>query len=1363
MTDLPLPQPLPPPPGDGKMVGDYLQGRAIALNGSSDAWMKALVQPQPAPAPGAPAPAPPSKTSTVSKNADGSISVNVQDGTPPAAPPTAAPGPSLPIGNKILNGMAAASRAPLSEKVATAEHVAGSAASDIGHGALDAPKQIIGGVLDYGNNLMRFAEDVGSKLDIPGVTDLYFRLFDQKGNWSPNIQTKAEYEADLASGKTDVFKIPTTGGSDAVTGKIIRAGTTFMVGRMPFLKAPGAAALPGVVRELGADFGSGVVGGVDPNERLSNIIDKAYPNFITDWLKAKPGEEDALLGRLKAGLEMGGMGAAFAGAKVLLGAIKGAPGAENILAADPAYTAAAADGPPQLPGVSRETPAAAPVTPNTNPGLLASEAGSGQPPKQGLAPAILDENGLVHYGQPGDVHSDIAERMQPGVGALAQNADKWQAGFSGPDGQFLTRSQAAQAIGSTGDLHALVLNPDTIPGVRPGTRDAANEAFPAATGLRLGSAGPKIALSFEPSPEAGKAAADFLDGKSGTNPVKINLDYVQAPQDIKDMVERLSTLIPSGDVQSHDATDQLAKGLGMTPDDLLHGIQGQAPSAPQMRAMALINISAAQRVGEYVDAYLQAPSADGQAAAIRALTVQYAIQQSFQGAKTETARALNILQMVRGPQANYAEAVGKIVDGVAQKVDGGDLHDLFGKISDLGNPAIGGDPAKVAAFIGKTTQPGMVGRSAMLTGWYNILLSNPRTVIKKFASDTGMAMWNLATRAYAENYGASGDVQPGETAALAYGYVSSVKDAVRMAGRGLTAGESQFMPNFGTADAFDAVKQGLFTPDGAPDVGAARASRLAALSGMDPGPVSFDAPSRGAAGVLRAALPTSWIAGVDDFWKYMNYNAERHALIYRDGMSKGLTGDDLSTHIAGLIDNTPPAIHEQAVSSALKTTFQEPLAGVAASMQQMVDGMNIPIGHTEWSLPVGRVIMPFIKVPLNIAKWSYQNSPLAAAFPSSQIREQLAAGGATRDLAIAKMTLGSTLALGISDLALNGVITGRGPGDPQLQRAWRDAGNLPYSVKLNGTQYGYNQIEPVGLMAGAIADTFDIMKFAKEDGRGNLAASMAFGIGNSVLSKTYMQGTANFFDALMHPDSEGGYYADHLLQSFAVPSGVRGIAAGMDEWRRAHYGLIDGIEASLPQVSKGLPLARTLWGDPIPMTAGYLPFLSGGGLARAVSPVTMEASPENNPNVQPIDKWIWNNRGAFPQGASNKLGITKPGIVQNFPLGPHISTQVELSPEQLDRFQVLAGNGLKDPQTGLGARDYLNTLVQGNNPDSAMQQRWNEGSPGVKAIMVQAVVGRFRDSAKKSMLSPDSPYYDQQLLGAVQAGWAERANTMVPQ
>jgi hypothetical protein len=276
---------------------------------------------------------------------------------------------------------------------------------------------------------------------------------------------------------------------------------------------------------------------------------------------------------------------------------------------------------------------------------------------------------------------------------------------------------------------------------------------------------------------------------------------------------------------------------------------------------------------------------------------------------------------------------------------------------------------------------------------------------------------------------------------------------------------------------------------------------------------------------------------------------------------------------------------------------------------------------------------------------------------------------------------------------------------------------------------GLNQIEPFGMVLAATADTANLMKFAKDEDGEKLAMSLVFGSGQALLSKTYFQNVSDFLEAIANPDQDGAKYTSKLIASF-VPQGIQRVANATDEWARAHYGTLEAIEANLPMVREGLPPARTQWGDPVPTRDAYLPFMSGRA-ASIVSPLPLGPDPEK---VEPIDKWIWDNRESFPREEQNQRQVLpKPSKTVIYSSG-HVSAHVELDPREYDRYQVLAGNELKDPGTGLGAKDSLNALVDGSYPSGVMQGAWDQSAPATQALMVRSMVNKFRKGAAAQLL-----------------------------
>lgn len=1205
---------------DAAVHADFVRGRAAGANPDPVAALDALIGRAPAGGANAAAPAAPSAPTASTAPAvrlgasapasaaaqapgvSGTVTVYGDRPGQPPQPPLASPADAAPV---VQPRQSAVQRLLTLPPPKAALDALGSAlpqvAKDVGTGVLDAPRQIIGGGLDLINNVVKFADVAVRDMDAAGVPNLYVQLFDPQGNFAPAVLTPSQYHAAETAGQTGLFQVPTTGGPDTVTGNIIREAVPFLLGRMPVLAGAGAGAEAGLGTQALASAGSGAVA-MDPGKpRLSNVLDQIAPNAVTDFLKAKPGDEATVLGRIKSGLEMAGMDAAVGGIVRALRAMKD-HGADFV--------------------------------------------------------------GLGRMKPPGDAPS--------------------------------------------------------APGAKPATAPVASaEGAPApVNGLPLGDAAAPL---VEIGPDIERQAAAFLRGEAGPHDVRVNLGRIGSAEDIQKALELVSSHIVSPGVQSHEATVAAADALGLAPADFLRGYAGSNLNAAQTTAMRfMLDSSSAQLVAFAKAAADPVATPEAQALFLRAFATHRALQQYFENARAEAGRTLNAWGIMSQQRGDQAKAVEQIIRDAGEA--GVDPRKLATQVAELDNPLA------ASRFV---AEAGRDARGMGMTLWYNALLSNPRTVVKKLVSDLGMMLWNTAVRYGAETYGASGEVAPGEAAQLAYGYISAQRDAMRVVSRALKAGESQFHPEAQTMD-------GL-------------APKIAALADGHAGPLAaVDEPAAGALAWWRSAMPSSWIAAADDWAKFTQYRAELRALAFRDAMAAAKDGPDLATHMAGVMDAPPQAMVDQAWQAARLNTFQAPLTGFPKALEGAVDLLNVPLGSTGYTLPVGRILMPFVKVPANIAAWSYRNTPLALAFPTQQISAELAAGGATRDLAVARISLGSAVALSAADLALTNTITGKGPSDPQLARAWRDAGNQPYSIRVGDTFYHYNHIEPLGLLMGAIADTFTIARFAKDEDREALATGLILGAGNAMLSKTYMQGISDFFDALHAPETSGPRWADRLAGALIIPAGVAAAAQSLDPFVRAHYNMLQAVERRIPYLSEGLPPQRSLWGDPITASEGFMPPISGTVAANILSPVPMHGVHAN-----PIDTWIWDNRAAFPRADDNKLGISKVSRFQSFGLGPDVSVQLELTPAQHDRLQVLAGNEIKDPSTGLGARDYLNALVEHRNPDGTTQRMWDQSSPAMQALIVQHTIGKFRDAAKRQMIA-DYP----DIADALQTGAQLRAQKL---
>jgi hypothetical protein len=252
-----------------------------------------------------------------------------------------------------------------------------------------------------------------------------------------------------------------------------------------------------------------------------------------------------------------------------------------------------------------------------------------------------------------------------------------------------------------------------------------------------------------------------------------------------------------------------------------------------------------------------------------------------------------------------------------------------------------------------------------------------------------------------------------------------------------------------------------------------------------------------------------------------------------------------------------------------------------------------------------RYIVPFLKTPINILKRAGERSPFALAMPS--FWADVGAGGAKRQLAMARLELGSLVAASVAYQVATQVdaettqgffITGAEPKDPAARATWERLGMQPYSVRdPSGKWHAYNRMDPLGWTIGVMADMTNIISLYNDsegvDGDEELAETAAAVVGaisNNILSKTYLQGVADFTDMFTSYDPEKWLkYVERYASTWVPFSSAQGFVSRQ---MAPHVPMIDGLRdricARTPGCAAELPPSRNVWGDPITYAGGIV-------------------------------------------------------------------------------------------------------------------------------------------------------------------------------
>src|SRR5690242_4615201 len=168
---------------------------------------------------------------------------------------------------------------------------------------------------------------------------------------------------------------------------------------------------------------------------------------------------------------------------------------------------------------------------------------------------------------------------------------------------------------------------------------------------------------------------------------------------------------------------------------------------------------------------------------------------------------------------------------------------------------------------------------------------------------------------------------------------------------------------------------------------------------------------------------------------------ELHAQAFRQARSEGLEDAALDQRVAAIVADPPPNIRLAAADAALYNTFSNPNGAFGQALLKMRNG-----GGALNPLPL---VLPFVRTPVNVARYTFERTPLAPLV--GQWRADIAAGGARRDLALARASTVTAMLMTAFDLADQGILSGAGvyPKSDQAKRETRQPlGGQAGSVKV---------------------------------------------------------------------------------------------------------------------------------------------------------------------------------------------------------------------------------------------------------------------------------------------------------------------------
>ena len=380
------------------------------------------------------------------------------------------------------------------------------------------------------------------------------------------------------------------------------------------------------------------------------------------------------------------------------------------------------------------------------------------------------------------------------------------------------------------------------------------------------------------------------------------------------------------------------------------------------------------------------------------------------------------------------------------------------------------------------------------------------------------------------------------------------------------------------------------------------------------------------------SLSFRFLRAEDDVMRGLSFTQQLYALAARDASLKGLTGDAHYAHMNKLIDDPTSDLYDQAADYAQRVTFTN------TDTQGMVGMMAQSVRQLVGNVPALQFIVPFVNTPSNLLQYSIETSILAPV--SSKLWKEVKAGGASKDMALAKMTTGTGLTLLLWQLYESGKITGSGPEEWKAKEMLEREGWKPHAyIFADGKVAGLDRFDPFSMTPSiALAvDALDKAKYAatEEDAK-KWFVHAVLAMSENTLDSVWMKGVDDFYNAFENETMLENYLSNLASNFVPYSGGLRSVKKMTDNVPRKvskdkfvndfSYQLQQRVKANLPIMSQYVRPAR-YWD-------GKLRKPENEGFAHAINPV----KPNHLSKGDAPNRELFEN-GVFPKEPSSVITL----------------------------------------------------------------------------------------------------------------------------
>lgn len=713
----------------------------------------------------------------------------------------------------------------------------------------------------------------------------------------------------------------------------------------------------------------------------------------------------------------------------------------------------------------------------------------------------------------------------------------------------------------------------------------------------------------------------------------IRLENVNAPEDVlqvlRDSAARNNDFMEQrrGVMSDADAL-RLADALGVDVSYLKRKEIGEAWNKEEIFGLEKLLIQSATAVrdlmaGGDVLAYAEAKA--------RHLMIHDFVQGKASAARAEAGRALQAfaaLKKMKG--SSEARDLGAFLK------ENSDNKTLFQLEREMRLGASLDTPAKVSKFVNDSINP--TWSDKLIELWMSFLLSGPKTHVANMLGNTIVQIARPIETTIAAGIGKARDLVTatqdrvlfGEASAELFGMIQGSKE-------GIVAAVKAFQTEQPQLTAVNQLEKGH--PKALPSFTVNLFGREMEIGGKQ----------------LR--IPLRMLGAEDELFKATAFRGDINRQAYAIASKENLPAEQFNARVAELSMSPTEEMVTHAKGVAEYQTFQNPLGKIGRAIQ------NFSNTH-----PLVKVILPFVRTPLNLLKYAGERTPLGLF--SSEVRDNLSGknGAVARDTQIARITLGTMVGVSMYEMASQGLITGGGPADPKEKAVMRANGWQEYSVKIGDMYYSYKRLDPFSTIVGVVADAWELQHAmsAKDAEKHNIPALVMGSISKTLLERASLRGASDMLQAVTQWERYGDGYIRNMAGT-VVPAISAQTAQAIDPIVRETRTVLDNLKARTPYLSQTLHPRRDIWGEPTMREGGL-----GPDIASPIAETRLKHDPVNQALI---------DARYFPAKLSRKI------------------RGVELSDDQFDDYSRLAGRMAKTRLNAIVAIPGFSTMPESSRKE----------------------------------------------------------------